>query len=146
MGHISNQWLNRGEGIRNRSYHPVPVTIYGSKSTSLWARNHGATFKLKARRQNGEYHLVNLSQSELDQAAEAMVECISPEVRAKLILSLCKLVPQGSVDEVVMSALPHMSTIGKEELVTSILRGLSHLLRTLAIDLQKRVRLPASQR
>jgi len=48
VGFISNQWLNRGEGRRNRGYHPVAVSI---------TCHHPLTART-ARKDDGKYQTV----------------------------------------------------------------------------------------
>jgi len=112
MGFISNQWLNRGQGLRNRSYNPVEVSVSCYEATDAWSKENAVTTEVKVHSSNGEYQTLDLSQSEADDAARALVAT--------------------------------MSAVTKERLLQDLLRELSHakLLRALAFDLRKRVRLP----
>ena len=112
MGYVSNQWLNRGQGLRNRSYNPVPVTITCQETTDAWSQRNEVRVDFTARRPNGQYQTLHLSRAEADAVAATVVSSMSQQ--------------------------------GRERLLHGLLRGLSHakLLRALAVDLRKRVRLP----
>jgi hypothetical protein len=112
VGYISNQWLGRGQGLRNRSYHPVAVSISADRAVDNWSERNAINLEFTARRTNGEYQTVHLSQAEADAITPTIVACISRKRR--------------------------------EELLLMLLRELSHarLLRVLALDLRKRMRLP----
>lgn len=113
MGRMSNQWLNRGMGYRNRSYWPVHVKVNCRK---LPAAPHGDRIEFTASRSSGECQTLFLSEAEVDAVASTVVMSMSPKRR--------------------------------EHLVCSLLQGLSNakLLRALAVDLRKRVRLPKKLR
>jgi hypothetical protein len=112
MGFVSNQWLNRGQGLRNRRYNPVPVSIDCEEASDRWSRENDVVIEFAARRTNGEYQTLHLSQREAEDAGACIVAAMSEERR--------------------------------EELLVTLLRGLSDvgLLRTLALGLTDRVRLP----
>jgi hypothetical protein len=90
----------------------VPVTISCREATDTWSRRNEVRAEFTARRVNGEYQTLHLSEAEADAVADAIVPCLSQQ--------------------------------GRERLLHSLLRDLSHakLLRALAFDLRKRVRLP----
>jgi hypothetical protein len=69
MGFISNQWVNRGQGLRNRRYAPVVVSLSCEQSTDAWSRDNEMEAELIARKPNGEYQTVHLSQAEIDDTA-----------------------------------------------------------------------------
>lgn len=112
MGYISNQWLNHRKGLRSRSYRPVPVSISCEEAADTWSQRNKVKVEFTARRTNGEYQTLHLSQAEADAVAVAVVSGMSKQAR--------------------------------EKLVSGLLRDLSDakLLRALAFDLKKRVRLP----
>ena len=112
MGHISNQWLGRGEGLRNRSYYPVPVRISCELAKGSWSERNHAKIEFTAYRANGEYHTMYLSEAESANAAEILQKFMSPKAREKLLQAM----------------LRNMSH--------------AKLLRALAVELKVRVRLP----
>ncbi len=112
MGFISNQWLNRGQGLRNRKYRPVSVALTCEPSTDRWSRGSGILAAFTAERENGEMQAVHLSQEEVDSSASVIVGCMSAEAREVLVRQL----------------LGELSR--------------AKLLRVLAFDLRDRVRLP----
>jgi hypothetical protein len=112
MGFISNQWLNRGQGLRNRKYRPVPVVLTCERSGDAWSRANETRAEFTAKRTNGEVQAVHLSQAEIDSSASVIVGCMSAEAREVLVRQL----------------LGELSR--------------AKLLRVLAFDLRDRVRLP----
>jgi hypothetical protein len=112
VGFISNQWVNRGQGLRNRRYKPVPVSLLCEPSTDLWSSDNQTEVELSARRSNGEMQTVHFSQAEVDQAAPVFVRRMLPEVREQLLVEL-------------------VGELSREK-----------FLRLLALDLRTRVRLP----
>lgn len=42
MGFMSNQWLNRGQGLRNRRYSPNEVTVRAEAPTDGWSLTNEA--------------------------------------------------------------------------------------------------------
>lgn len=115
MGFISNQWLNRGMGYRARGYSPVPVGIECQSASGAWALNTGARVKITARRSNGEYQTVFLTQEEVDLVAEALAPRISVKAQERLLRNMLRVLSQAK------------------------------LLRLLAFDLRDRVRLPKNE-
>jgi len=61
MGFISNQWLNRGMGLRSRSYRPVPVTIACNAASDAFSRGNEVVIRFTAENENGEYQTLHLS-------------------------------------------------------------------------------------
>ena len=112
MGHISNQWLNRGQGLRNRSYWPVPVAISSKQPRDSWSERNAVVLELTARKPDGKYQSLHLSQSEADEAAGTLVDSMSSAARDRLVVALLRELSNAK------------------------------LLRALAMDLKSRVRLP----
>lgn len=90
----------------------MPVTISCHEAADTWSQQNEVRAEFTARRANDEYQTLHLSEAEADTVADAIVPCMSQQ--------------------------------GREKLLHSLLRDLSHakLLRALAFDLRKRVRLP----
>jgi hypothetical protein len=112
MGFISNQWLNRGEGLRNRKYQPKLVAIRSLRPRDDWSARSGVLVEFEARKADGEYQTLHLSQAEVDETAGQLVAGMSPAARERLLVE----------------ALRQLSH--------------AKLLRLLALDLRARVRLP----
>jgi hypothetical protein len=112
MGHISNQWLGRGEGLRSRGYHPVPVSISCDTTNSSWSERNGAKVVFTARKGNGEYQTLYLSEAEAAKAAETLLAFLGAQARDRFL-------------QKTLRGLSH-----------------AKLLRALAVDLRVRVRLP----
>jgi hypothetical protein len=86
---MSKQWLNRGEGLRNRSYRPIKVKIVcGQHDDTSWSRETGMKFHISAWKPNGEYQSLDLSQAEADEVAPTLVACMSQQGREKLVNGL----------------------------------------------------------
>lgn len=107
MGYMSRQWLNRGQQIRDRSYGPIPVEV------SCYPDDfNGMRVRFSARKSDGQYQTLFLSETEVNAAIRLFIPYASTEMRGKVLLTL-------------MRELSH-----------------AKLLRTLAQELQKRFRLP----
>jgi hypothetical protein len=97
LGFISNQWLNRGIGLRARDYRAVPVKIVcqsastqrppgiKAKKTASAQSTPGARVKITARKSGGEYQIVFLTQEEIDLVAEFLVSRVTPKARERLL-------------------------------------------------------------
>lgn len=112
MGFISNQWLNRGQGLRNRKYNPVPVSVTCFRPLDSWSSNRGIQAEFTARNDDGEIQTLHLSQAEVDAAAQELVASMSAKAREQLLVQTLR-------------GLSH-----------------AKLLRVLAFDLRARVKLP----
>ena len=112
MGFISNQWVNRGQGLRNRRYAPVVVSLSCERSADAWSRDNQTEAEFVARKPNGEFQTIHLSQAEVDQAAQVLAQSMSVKAREQLLV----------------------------ELVGKLSRA--KFLRLLALDLRGRIRLP----
>ena len=112
MGFISNQWLNRGEGLRNRKYRPKVVAIKSLMPDDAWSSSRGVAVEFQARKEDGQYQTLHLSQAEVDSSAQKLVAGMTPAARERLLVES-------------LSMLSH-----------------AKLLRLLAFDLRDRVKLP----
>ena len=112
MGYISNQWLNRGEGVRNRRYTPKRVTVNGFVPSDDWSMRKEVRAEFTAKKEDGQFQTMHLSQAEVDEAAMVLLRAMSTAARERLLIDS-------------LQKLSH-----------------SKLLRLLAFDLRQRVRLP----
>jgi hypothetical protein len=112
MGFMSNQWLNKGIGLRNRRYNPVPARFTGENPTDGWSRDQGIVVEITATRSNHEIQTAHLTQAEADELARVLLPSMSASTRELILLGLLR----GLSD--------------------------AKLLRALALHLRKRVRLP----
>ena len=110
MGFISNQWLNRGSGSRVRGYRPVLVKIACKPASTQ--RPPGARVTITARKSDGEYQTVFLTQEEIDLVTEVLVSRVSPEAQERVLRKSLGVLSRA------------------------------RFLRVLAFDLRDRVRLP----
>ena len=111
VGFISNQWLNREEGVRARGYRPVLVEISSRRPSDVSSLLYKASLKVTASKANGEYQTLYLSETEAEATAAAVIESLPEKIRERLLLRLLRDLPDA------------------------------RLLRTLALDLSTRVRL-----
>ena len=112
MGFISNQWLNRGQKLRNRTYSPKPVSVECLQPSDTWSKSNEVFAEFNARKNDGLYQTLHLSQQEVDAAGPQLFGCMSGTARETLIAEW-------------------MRTLSNAK-----------LLRILALDLRDRVRLP----
>ncbi len=90
MGFISNQWLNRGYGLRTRKYNPVPVNISACTPSDAWSQQKEVRVEVIARRASNEYQTLHLTRAEAEKAAESILDACSPEVKAKVVLKVLR--------------------------------------------------------
>lgn len=112
MGYMCRQWLNRGRRIRMKSYGVIPVKVSCYQYGTGWLMERGIKLRLVAEKANGEYQALFLSDAEVNAALMYFIQYASSEMKERVLLTL--------------------------------MRKLSHakLLRALALELRKRVRLP----
>jgi len=79
MGYISNQWLNRGAGLRNRSYRPVVVKNSATNPSSPWSVDNKIAVQITAVKPTGQYQTVYLNASEAEQIALPVLKACSSE-------------------------------------------------------------------
>lgn len=73
MAFVSNQWLNRGENLRRRSYHPVAVGLTVEESYDDWSRENDVIVEIHAKRSTGEYQTLLLSRDDVDMITDLVV-------------------------------------------------------------------------
>ena len=88
MGFISNQWLNRGQRLKNRSYSPVAVSITSGTPKDQWSQEREIRIEFTAKREIGEYQTLHLSALEAEGAVRPILACCSEEVRAEILREL----------------------------------------------------------
>lgn len=85
MGLISNQWLNKGRGVRNRSFTPVPANVSCEWTHGPWAERNNLVVKLTAIKSDGELQIMYLSNNEAEAAVGKLVSAMSPAAREELL-------------------------------------------------------------
>lgn len=86
MGYVSNQWLNRGRGVRQRPYKPVPVAMECERPTDSWSIQNFVLAKFRVTDDEGQVQTLHMSKSEVDAAAEVFFTCASPELQQRFLL------------------------------------------------------------
>lgn len=112
MGYHTNQWVNKGFGIRDRDFTPVPVRVTCWQTADAWSYQHKVKIGFRADKSNGENQCLYLSESETDYVAAIVVSCMTKQEREKLLHSLLRSLSDAK------------------------------LLRALAADFRERVKLP----
>jgi hypothetical protein len=112
VGFVSNQWLNRGENVRNRRYSPKQVAVRCFRPTDDWSTRNSIHAEFEAMNEDGQMQTLHLTQGEVQAAATELLAAMSAAGRERLLVA----------------ALQELSH--------------SKLLRVLAFDLRQRVRLP----
>ncbi len=84
MGFVSNQWLNRGEGFRDRGYYPVSVTIEVGSATGSWSKEHRVAVEITATRHNDQYQTLLLSKADAEKCAATILAACGNKVRERL--------------------------------------------------------------
>jgi hypothetical protein len=105
MGFVSNQWLNRGMGLRNRSYRPVEVSITCREADDSWSRRNDVVVEFVARRPNGEFQTLHLSEAEANKVAATIVGRMSTEGREALVPRLLRGLSDASLLKVLATDL-----------------------------------------
>lgn len=99
MGFMSNQWLNRGQGLRNRRYSPVSVTIRATIPTDSWSTKNQIAVEVLARQSNGQYQTLHFAQMEAEKAAGVVLAACGSESKRKIVADALK---QMSNDELLL--------------------------------------------
>lgn len=93
MGFVSNQWLNRGRGIRSGGHSPIPVSaieVVMPRPGDSWSAEYKVVAEVHARRENGEYQAFYLTRSEAEKCAGDIVDVCSGKVREQIALQTLK--------------------------------------------------------
>lgn len=90
MAKITNQFINKGQGVRNRSYSPSDVEITSSipNERNLWAVRHSIKLEIKAKKRNGEYQEISLTEQDIDKIAFMLVKSCGENTRSDLAIHL----------------------------------------------------------
>lgn len=88
MGYVSNQWLNTGYGLRNRSYSPVSVKVSAERTTSQWATSNRVVAEIKAYRGDGQCQIISVTRREAKSLIRVLVGACGEELRADLATRL----------------------------------------------------------
>ena len=115
MALMSKQWLNRGAGLRNKSYTPILVRVQCRVTSGALPDETFTKAELRATQRNYEWQVLHLSQVEVDAIAPSLFLAATPKAR----------------EVIIAGALKGLSN--------------AKLLRTLAADLKTRVRLSKSK-
>ena len=105
MGFISNQWLNRGEGLRNRKYCPVAVSNTASIPDDDWSKRNRIVVEIRASKPNRQYQTVHLDAAEAEKFAVPIVNACSPETRHKIVRGLLRKLSDSDLLAVLASDL-----------------------------------------
>ncbi len=90
MSFMSNQWLDRGEGLRSRGYRPVSVTIVAGSASDSWSEEHKVVVQISATNEKSEYQTLHLTRLDSDKCAAAILNACSRKVRERLALQILK--------------------------------------------------------
>ena len=101
MAYMSNQWLNRGYGLRNRSYSPVRVKVSAKKPKDSWSHFNKIDVEVVATRDNGQYQTLHLSAAEVVNVVDIVVGASSEAMRRRLVSELLR----GMNDQELLSIL-----------------------------------------
>src|SRR5262245_4788189 len=84
MGFMSKQWLNRGQGVRNRRYSPVNVTVDARNPASNWSRANEVAVEFTASLSNHEFQKLYLTAAEAENAADVILNACSDNITIRL--------------------------------------------------------------
>ena len=90
MAFLSNQWLNKGQSLFERKYHPVPIEVTAVGATDDWSREHNVSVELQGERANGEYQVMLLTTQELDRVLEVVIDGCSETARKHIAARLLR--------------------------------------------------------
>ena len=99
MGFISNQWLNRGLGLRNRKYSPVKMRILAEAPDDSWSENHRIAVRFNALREGGEFQILHLDRAEAELVVRPVLAACSNEVRTSILQELLHALPDAELLE-----------------------------------------------
>lgn len=105
MGWMSNQWLNTGVGLRNRSYCPVGVSVHARIPTSSWSKQNAVVVEFTARRPNCQYQVLDLTVAEIEKAVNIVLTACSADVRRQIAGELLTKLSDVELHEVLAHVL-----------------------------------------
>jgi len=90
MGYMSKQWLNRGRGIRDKSHRVDAVSVSCASCGTVWLKEKGIRVEFRARKGNGEYQELLLSETEINDSLRVLIRYASVDMREKVMLTLMR--------------------------------------------------------
>lgn len=93
MGFISNQWLNRAR--RNRTYRPVPVSIFAGIPGDSWSEEHKITVEIIATKEDTQFQTMHLTRADTEKCAVIIVNACGSRVRAHIALQILSSMPSA---------------------------------------------------
>jgi hypothetical protein len=106
VGFASNQWLNRGQGSRNRGYLPVPARIKAEVSDDdFWSSRDAIVVEVTATNDNYEYQVFHLTKTETEKCAALMLRVCSRKVRERLTIQVLRNMSATQFLKTLMSVL-----------------------------------------
>src|SRR4051812_8463502 len=100
MGFISNQWLNRGQGLRSRRNDPVSVIIIAENPTGTWSRRNEIAVEFTAWGPNDQYQTLHLTALEADKAAEIILNACSEGTRKRVAGEMLAKLPDVELHKI----------------------------------------------
>jgi hypothetical protein len=85
MSLITNQWIDRGVGLRNRGYSPVEVKLEYFPPTTKFDRDNGVFLTLNARRRGGDLQVLHLREDEVVAQFDACADRLSESARLLIV-------------------------------------------------------------
>jgi hypothetical protein len=104
MGMMSNRWLNRGQGLRSRSYHPVRVEINAINPTNAWSKQHEIAVEVTATQPNSELQKLHLTAVEAEKAANTILNACSENAKAQIVGQLLEKLSDSEFHRVLADA------------------------------------------
>jgi hypothetical protein len=143
MGCMSKQWLNRGQGLRSRGYHPASVSVACEKPSDAWSRHNEVKLQFTARKPDLEYQTLHLTQAEADKVAATAVSAMTQAAADKVAATVVSAMSQEARDRLLADLLSSLAVdLNKRVQQPGRDKLLEGLLSALAVDLRKRVRRP----
>ena len=105
MGYSSKQWLNRGEGLRDRGYRPISVAIEPEVAVSEWSEDHKVVVEINARLENDQYQVFYLTRAEAEKCAGVVLGVCTAQVSERLVMRCLKNMTATKLLKVLTSIL-----------------------------------------
>lgn len=90
MGFSSNQWLNRGEGLRDRGYRPVSATINAEAAGGNWCEEHKVVVEITATNANDQHQVFLLKKLDAEKCAPIILGACGGKVRERVAVQVLK--------------------------------------------------------
>ena len=88
MGYMTNQWVNRGRGLRSRGYSPIGVEVVAENPDDSWSSANRIAVDLSARRSNGEKQLIHIEIEEAEAATPIFVAACRPTIKTQVAVQI----------------------------------------------------------